>query len=113
MIKRRVLIREKDWLTRLKRDAKDLYTRAEWVPLTKTDIEKENAWATLQGTHTPWHVDFSWHRAVIHRLSVPMYNDRYHQWRIWCDLDNQLWIRPSNANGVSSRLGIATLEKDA
>jgi len=111
-VRRRVLIREKDWLTKMRPDAQRLYSRVEWTPLNRADIEKENAWAVLSGEQSPWAVEFSWHQAFIRHSDAVLYNPRYNEWRVWCDHQGQLWIRPSNSNGKSQPLGIATLEFD-
>lgn len=113
-VRRRVLIREKEFRTKLSKEARGLYTRVDWQPLTRSELEKHNMWAQLQGKAPPWHVEFTWHRAYLHRVPVTFYNDRYHEWRTFLDPDNQdqLWMTPTNGNGKPQRLGIATLELD-
>lgn len=110
IVRRRVLIREKEWLTKLNREAQRLYTWTEWQPLLKSDIEKQNMWAELQGEHPPWNVEFTWSRAYLRHCNLTLYNERYRRWRIFVDAEDQLWMTPDNSNGRPQRLGIATLE---
>lgn len=109
-VRRRVLIREKEWLGRLSRDAQGLYTSMDWQPLRKSELEKQNMWAELQGQKVPWKIEFTWSRAYLHHCELSLYNERYRHWTIFVDLEDQLWMRPDNPNGKSQRLGIATLE---
>lgn len=111
-VRRCVLIREKEFLGKLSREAQGLYTWIDWQPLTRSQLEKENMWAQLQGENPPWHVEFTWSRAYLRYVPFTLYNSRYREWRTFLDPNDQdqLWMTPTNGNGKPQRLGIATLE---
>jgi hypothetical protein len=111
-VRRHVLIREKEFLGKLSREAQGLYTWIDWQPLTKSQLEKQNMWAQLQGQNPPWNVEFTWSRVRLHHVPFTLYNSRYREWRTFLDPNDQeqLWMTPTNGNGKPQRLGIATLE---
>lgn len=113
-IRRQVLIREKDYMEKLKPQALsyNLYDRAEWVPLSRKTMEQENMWAQLSNQNPVWDLDRGWtYDYKTSTTNLPLYNPRYNQWKVWAEGD-EMWIEPDNHNGKPSRLGISTLEKD-
>ena len=111
-VRRQVLIREKDYKEKLGPEAKNLYDRCTWEPLSRKLMDQENMWAGLKGEPPKWSLTTGWlFNFRSFRTSMTLYNERYNQWRVEAH-DDEMWITPSNHNGKPSRLGIATLEKD-
>jgi hypothetical protein len=114
VLKRQVIIREKEFVEKLQPQSHGLYDRVGWKPFSRQAMEQDNMWANLQGRTPPWDLTRAWNYSYYERFvtkGIPLYNDRYHQWRLWIEGD-EYWIQPTNHNGKPSRLGIATVEKD-
>lgn len=112
ILRRRVLIRESDFEKKLRPRALgyEFYDRAEWNPLTRHEMEKENIVATLKGKHPPWLLEDS-AQNIFYHVRGHFYNPRYSEWR-FNELMGYIWCSTGRSNSVASRMGWAVLEKD-
>jgi hypothetical protein len=137
-MRRRVVLRERDYF-KLHREAMDCgYHRTDWQPVTYQALHQEMTWAVLCGAEMKDTVFFStrelryqnsltdWQRSLmkviddeekfmrqyIHWLQFSrcLYNDRWQHWS-WKFDDHSIKIR-YRQNQDYEPLGIATLERD-
>ena len=112
-LRRRVLIREKDFNEKLRTRAigHDMYHRANWEPLTYLGLEQENVLNILKHPETA--LNYANPELYLHYNKEFLYNERYLQWHITRHfITDEVLITPKNANGVTSSLGWAVLERD-
>ena len=138
ILRRRVVLRERDYF-KLHREAIDCgYHRTSWEPVTYQALHKEMTWVTLCGADLQSTIFFSarelryqsslsdWQKSLmkviddeekfmrqyIHWLqfSKRLYNDRWKNWS-WKFEDHSIKIRYS-CNRDYEPLGVATLERD-
>ena len=137
-LRRRVILRQRDYI-KLYREAMACgYHRADWQPVDYDALHQEMTWAVLCGIELQDTVFFSarelryqnslsdWQRSLmkviddeekfmrqyIHWLkaSKRLYNDRWQHWS-WKFEDHSIMIR-WNSNRDYEQLGVATLERD-
>lgn len=138
LLRRRVILRERDYF-QLHREAMACgYHRTSWEPVTYQALHQEMTWAVLRGTEMQDTVFFSarelryrdslsdWQKSLmkviddeekfmrqyIHWLkaSKRLYNDRWQHWS-WKFEDHSIKIRWAK-NRDYEPLGVATLERD-
>lgn len=107
-LRRRVLIRELDW-QRIQRQALRLYDRAEFAPVTCTEIQHEYLLGVLQGKN-PVQPDLSYPAQYLNAIRDRLYDVNYAQWHSY--QDNDLIYVKSRGNARPSCLGWARFERD-
>lgn len=113
VLRRRVLIREKDFNEKLKTRAINLklYDRVSWEPLTYLGLEQENVLNILKHPETA--CDYANPELYLHYNKEYLYNSRYTEWHVTRHfITDEVLITPKNANGSTSALGWAVLERD-
>ena len=111
LLRRWVIIREKDYNEKFLFRAEQVYDRVTWAPMSFYNLEQQNVVAILQNPHDdpPWKL--SELQTMLWRYIEKCYNPRYPEWKLEQHND-ELLICPDRNNARPSRLGIATVEKD-
>lgn len=113
ILKRRVIIREYDFLKIMKRDTLSiLYDTYKFIPFTRDVIDKELMWAELKGKilSASWDMDEP-PRSNIRKLQDYLYNKTYLDWDIWYDENGYVSIQ-ARKNTPISYLGWGLFEKE-
>ena len=109
-LKRRCLIREYDF-NRVRQEAVPLiYDTAEFVPLSREQMEKEKIWAELQGRSQPWLYLGRNVKEILYGMKDWLYDERYQFWKKYWD-DDQYLIIQARSNTPASRLGWGVFER--
>lgn len=103
-MRRRVLIREYDYVRMVKRAVPELYDTAEFEPITKHSIEQEKMWSTLQSKRVLWLYEGKGIRQIFHGMRDYLYSERYLRWNPIWDNDNYLCVQ-SRHDYPPSRMG--------
>ncbi len=121
VLKRKVIIREYDF-ERVKTQAfsplsmmgslETLYDRAEFRPLVREELEKENLVKILKNPDKknpfkPTEIPAS----LLFNIKDYLYNENYTKWHSEYDSEGYIWIQ-ARKNTPRSRLGWAIFEKD-
>ena len=111
-LRRRVIIRERDFDQKLAPVARKLYDRVTWHAITMRDLEQENILAILRepDKQPPWDLSNPLQQ-MFWRQNKWLYNPNYTNW-VFQDLMGFVWIDPGRSNSRPSRMGWATVEKD-
>lgn len=118
-LRRKVIIREYDFV-RVRSDALDigfvkyhaLYDRAEFKPLKKDDLEKENLLKVLKdpvknNPFKPTEIP----ALFLFNVKDYLYNQKYIDWNAEYDEDGYIWVQ-ARKNTPRSKLGWGIFEKD-
>lgn len=121
ILRRKVIIREYDF-ERVKAQAfapltfmgtiEALYDRAEFVPLNRDSLEKENLIKILKNPQKdnpfkPTQVP----ALFLYNVKDYLYNEKYINWKVEYDEDGHIWVQ-SRKNTPRSKLGWGFFEKD-
>lgn len=119
ILKRKVIIREYDF-HKVKADALSvgfsshyvLYDRAEFKPLKRDDLEKENLLRILKqpeksNPFKPTEIP----ALFLFNVKDYLYNEKYIDWNAEYDEDGYIWVQ-ARKNTPRTRLGWAIFEKD-
>ena len=118
ILRRRVIIREYDF-EKVRAQAIGevgfmrwgaLYDRAEFTPLTLEGLEKENVVDLLKGKERKFRA-LDQPNLMLYYLKDYLYNEKYFDWDIKYDENQQLWI-PARNNTPRTRVGWGSCEKD-
>lgn len=105
---RRTIIRQYEFNKKFNSFVPLLYSKAEFVPITVNDLEKEhvfkllNADSSLLGKRA--YIDFTDPYAILRHYKDFLYNDRYRFWQLEVDELGQIWVQ-SRKNTPRSILG--------
>lgn len=118
-LRRKVIIREYDFV-KVRSDALDigfvkyhtLYDRAEFKPLKKDDLEKENLLKVLKdpvknNPFKPTEIP----ALFLFNVKDYLYNQKYIDWNAEYDEDGYIWVQ-ARKNTPRSKLGWGIFEKD-
>lgn len=112
MLRRKIIIRELDFKKLHKKATKDaLYDRAEFIPISKQDLEKLKITRILKGEPTNRLDSISVPAVALHDNRHLLYDQRYYNWACWYDPFGYMWVQ-TRSNCPSSRIGWGIFEKD-
>lgn len=113
VVKREIFIREYDYEKIFQRDAKRLYDRVSWEPVTADWCAKQHTWATLKDDNYAKNIYgvYEYPHSMVVKLKPKLYDKRYIDWLIRYDNEGYLTVR-SRTNVKPSRMGWARVEKD-
>lgn len=121
VLKRKVIIREYDF-ERVKNEAfaplsfmgitDSLYDRADFVPLNRDILEKENLLKVIQnpGKSNPF-APKEIPALFLYNIKDYLYNQRYLDWKVEYDEQGYIWVQ-AKKNAPRTRLGWGIFEKD-
>lgn len=114
-LRRQVLISERDYL-RMRGQARRLYDRVEFTPVSAKEIEHEYLLNILSSTNpqsvsSPLDLKYPALHRYLCTIKTKLYNVQYSSWLVWRGGDDRVWLR-SRGNARASCLGWAQFEKD-
>lgn len=117
LLRRRVIIRRYDYDLLYGRalglfEGQTLYDRAEFTPLTRDSLEKQNLVLILKG-QASWdrHLSTKYPIHLLTRFRDYLYDPAYLKWTCTWDTEGLMWIQ-SRRNTPRTELGWAVFEKD-
>lgn len=111
-LRRRVIIRESDFnKMNVKATKNNLYDSAEFLPITKDDLEKLKVIKILKNQEVSINLN-SINNPVLALYDNKhlLYDQRYFNWTVYYDAFGYMWVQ-SKSNRPSNRIGWGIFEK--